>query len=91
MNPVEEVKAQGILKPGDYGWWKVWGAQPKDIQPGDVVMVKGDEDWTEITGLFLSNAHPVRLGFWGEGGNRFTIGALCPVVVLRRGTHNMLA
>lgn len=89
---VAELEAQGVLQPGDEGWWKVWGARPYDIKVGDLV---GSNDgdkvvWDLIDATFTAKAAPVRVGLSSDG-NQFTIGGGCPVVVLRRGTKNTLA
>jgi hypothetical protein len=38
------LEAQGSLQPGQEGWWKVWGASVRDVQPGDIVMLKYADD-----------------------------------------------
>jgi hypothetical protein len=85
-----ELEVQGVLQPGQEGWWKVWGANVTHIRTGDVVHFKGDEGWVFIEDTFEAKAAPIRRGFVSNG-ERFTMGVLVPVVVLRRGTHNFLA
>lgn len=91
---VARFEAQGKLQPGDEGYWKVWGARPRHIRAGDIVMSKNDGDDSvetyEVEELFLAKAHPMRIGLVVKG-ERTTIGALCPIVLVRWGTHNMLA
>jgi hypothetical protein len=89
---VAEFEAQGVLQPGDEGWWKVWGAGTRHIRPGDIVMHKCDgEVLTEyVTDTFTAKAAPLRVGVV-IGGERVTLGALVPIVLLRRGTRNTLA
>ena len=36
----EALNGQGTLRPGQEGWWKVYGAQASDVQAGDLIMVK---------------------------------------------------
>jgi hypothetical protein len=86
---LRQVEAQGVLQPGTEGWWKVWGARVSDIRPGDLVLSGGDNA-DLIEGTFEAKAAPVRVGFIADG-ERFTLGALVPVIVLRRSTHNLLA
>lgn len=91
MTAIDELEAQPVLQPGESGWWKVWGAQPRHIQAGDIILLDPVGDWIEVKGLFPSKAAPVRVGLIDANDAMFTIGALCPIVLMRRGTHNMLA
>ena len=87
-----EFEAQPALQPGSPGWWKVWGAQPRHIRARDLVMSKADGevqvDLVERT--FEARSAPMRVGYVVDG-EELTIGALVPIVLLRRGTHNTLA
>jgi hypothetical protein len=90
------LDAQGILQPGQEGYWQVWGARASDIRHADLVMVKGRDGqvreyavaepapWGDIRDI----AYP---RFRDESGELFSVGALQPVVVLRRGTRHTLA
>jgi len=86
----QQAQAQGTLKPGAEGWWRVWGAGVGHVRPGDLVLLPGDVP-TLITGRWDCRAAPVRAGFVSAEGDRFTLGALARLVILRRGTHNTLA
>ena len=88
-----EVETQGRLAPGTRGWWQVWGAGVRDVRAGDLVLGKredGDQQAMLIDELYDSPLAPMRQGFMADG-ERFTLGALCPIVLLRRGTHHTLA
>ena len=87
MGATETLEAQGELQPGDQGYWKVWGARPNDIRVGDIVMTDGSED--QVAEIDRSDI--VRVRIVTTTGDRFSLGALCPVIVLRWGTHNTLA
>ena len=39
-----KLEAQGDLKPGDQGYWEVWGARAMDIRPGDLVLMRWSQD-----------------------------------------------
>lgn len=85
-----EFEAQGAIQPGTPGWWKVWGARPQHIRKGDLLLLP--ENGTElIADTFVAKAAPLRFGFVNAEGDRFTIGALAPIVLLRRSDHNVLA
>lgn len=84
------IEAQGRLEPGQPGYWKVWGASAHNIRPGDVVLLDPDGDFELVDDVFTAKAAPIRVGLVIRG-ERTTIGALCPVIVLRQGTHNTLA
>lgn len=91
-----ELAAQGTLKPGESGWWKVWGASVCDIRPGDAVGFRSDPvdtdsaEWHFVEDTFQAKSWPIR---WGivEDGERYTLGALCPIVLLRKGDRNTLS
>jgi hypothetical protein len=85
-----QAEAQGTLQPGEQGWWKVWGARAANVQPGDLLLLAGQEP-TLIADTFTAKAAPMRIGLVSAEGERFTIGALADVIVLRPGTHNTLA
>ena len=84
---VKELEAQGVLQPGESGWWKVWGANIHSAKVGDLVITKEYEFLIED--VFEAKAHPVRRGFVVDG-KRITMGALVPCVVMRQETKNTL-
>jgi hypothetical protein len=82
-------------EPGTWGFWEVWGAVPRDLRPGDVLLCKvRDTDETsvdyvaEVVGLGPSGA---RLNYVNQDGKTMSIGLLAPVVVVRWGTHGTLS
>lgn len=98
MNAAEaiaEFEAQGTLQPGEEGWWKVWGARIHNVRSGDIMLCK-DADTGEVVTEFIEEIRPaggwagMRLLYVAEGVNR-SIGALAPIIVVRKGTHNTLA
>lgn len=86
----EVLDAQPRLQPGEEGWWKVWGARPHNVRAGDAVVLDADEGWLYVQETYEPKTAPMRVG-WVVDGERMTYGALAPVVVLRRETHNTLA
>jgi hypothetical protein len=92
----EALNGQGTLRPGQEGWWKVYGAQASDVQAGDLIMVKPRD--AEITEHAITRIVPedgmrgaMFLRFIDAAGEDLRIGRLCPVIVLRKGTQNTLA
>jgi len=87
-----EAEAQGPLKPGDEGWWKVWGARPQDVRAGDMVLWQDSQGQEAmlIEECFQSKAWPMRQG-WIVEAEPLTFGSLAQIVLLRRGTCNTLA
>lgn len=84
----DEIEAQPVLHPGDYGWWKIYGATTRNILPGDYVICKdGDE-------FYVQDTYPredfIRVGVVIDGV-RSSIGILHPIVLLRKGTRATLA
>jgi hypothetical protein len=93
MSAVTEFETQGKLEAGTEGWWQVWGASPHHIKGGDIILTKGsgdDIDTLYVEDTFTAKAAPMRVGIV-INGNKETLGALCPIILLRRGTHNTLA
>ena len=95
----DQLAAQGDLQPGEEGYWQVWGARVGDIKPGDLVMLKYS-DAPEPSEYQVAEAAPrgdghlmdtVRPRFLATSGELFTVGALQPIVVLRKGTRHTLA
>lgn len=84
------LERMGQLQPGEPGLWKVWGARVADIRPGDVVLDDPAGDFFEVEALFEAKAAPLRVGIV-VAGERQTLGAMCPVIVLRWGTGHTLA
>lgn len=97
MPPVTTaLDAQGTLEPGQTGYWRIYGARISDARPGDLLMVKPkDGEITEheikeiVTESGMLSAMYVR--FIDVTGEDIRIGRLCPVIVLRKGTHHVLA
>lgn len=90
---VAAFEDQGSLDPGTEGFWKVWGATPHTVLPGDLILIKDLGEVTEelIAEVFEAKAYPARAGFINAEGETFTYGALAPLVVLRWGTRHILA
>ncbi len=102
----DALDAQGTLQPGTEGYWKVWGARASDIRPGDLVMVKNQDNviseyevldyaprGREGTMMDLIRPRfraPAKSAGAGTG-QLFSVGAMQAVVVLRKGTHHTLA
>jgi hypothetical protein len=90
----EALVTQGRLAPGERGWWQVWGACVRDIEPGDLVMCKDRDDPVIhimlITGTFEANCNGIRMGFI-SADKQITLGVGCPIILLRGGTRNTLA
>lgn len=95
----DALGSQGAIQPGTQGWWRVWGATVNDIQAGDLIMVgtKADDGSHVITEHHVVTIVPedgikgaIYLHITNDGGERW-IGRMCPVQVLRQGTHNTLA
>lgn len=92
----EALEAQGRLQPGTEGWWQVWGASSRDVRAGDMVMViwgKGtpDEEFAEYLIDEILDREIVAPKFKSSEGETFRIGALQPIILMRRGTHHTLA
>jgi hypothetical protein len=99
------LNAQCALKPGDEGYWKVWGARAIDIRPGDLVMSGWkDEDYDnngvihhaeyEVTEMALFDAptmNSIRVGFIATTGKFGSVGMMQPMQLVRWGTHHELA
>lgn len=81
------IEAQPILQPGEAGWWRVYGATPRDIRPGDYVMERDGEYLVQDTFIAKSVA---RVGIVVDG-ERITLGLLYPIVLLREGIKNTLS
>lgn len=77
------------LPPGTPGWWRIWGARPCDIRPGDAVCDDSAEGFWLCQDVYLAKNSPLRCGVVIDGA-RVSLGALSPVVVLRYGTHHTL-
>lgn len=94
---VRDYEAQGVLQPGDEGWWQLWGARPMHLQAGDLFCWKpGDGSGSVSPWLEVDRCEPTMFGMkvWtvNEVDQRpWSIGDWCIVAVVRRGTHNMLA
>lgn len=90
---VAEFLCQSTLQPGEEGWWRVWGASARDIRAGDIVCTKDSSDYPDVAFVeetFTARSHPIRVGIVVEG-QRQTLGALVPILLVRKGTHNTLS
>jgi hypothetical protein len=89
------LDAQGVLQPGEEGFWQVWGASIRDVCVGDLIMVKWsnpDRTTAEITEHEVAEVRrDIPLGVTDTEGNRFRIGALQQFRLFRKGTHNTLS
>lgn len=95
MNSAEalaQFEAQDTLQPGEEGWWKVYGATVRNARKGDLILSKVDDEIvpTLVEDTFKAKAYPMRAGIICDGA-KCTFGALSAIVLMRRGTHNMLA
>ncbi len=97
----DALDAQGALQPGTEGWWQVYGARAQDVRPGDMIMMQSS-DQPEPVEFQVQDYAPrdapgkdlrdvVRPRFLATDGTHRHIGALQPIVVLRRGTRHTLA
>jgi hypothetical protein len=85
------IEAQPVLHPGDEGWWRVYGARPRDIRPGDFVMTPDDLDGFLVDDVFVNDAwRGIRTGIVVDG-ERQSIGTYCPIVLLRQASRAALA
>lgn len=116
----EIINGQGRLKPGEEGYWRVWGASARDVQPGDIVVLRyadgeageyevgeyAPREAREVDGRPNTALDDMRArGHTGGGlsmdqirprwratdGELFTIGAMQPIALLRKSTHNILS
>jgi hypothetical protein len=86
-----DIEAQPRLAAGEEGWWKVYGASPRDIQAGDFVLTRDDTDGFLVDDVYVNEAwRGIRTGIVVDG-ERQSIGTYCPIVLLRRGTKATLA
>jgi hypothetical protein len=94
------LDSQGSMRPGTQGWWKVWGARLSDVKAGDMIMVGTKaEDGSHVisehtvTSIIREDglAGVMYFTFTDQAGERHSYGVLCPVQVVRQGTHNTLA
>lgn len=84
----------GVLKPGQPGYWQVWGARANDVEVGDLLMVRWDaKDGTheikEYEVAAITYGFPTKVR--ATDGRKFWLGALQHIIVLRYGDHNTLA
>jgi len=87
----------GPLAPGQEGFWKIWGAGARDVQAGDLVLVRwADEDGGHHIEEYaiaarLDEGNGIAPKFAAESGEIFRLGMLQRIVVLRWGTGNTLS
>ena len=89
------LDAQGVLQPGEEGYWKIWGAHARDVQVGDLLMVRwnkadGSHEIGEYEIAELLDDEVIAPKFRATDGRTFRIGALQKIVLLRKGTHHTL-
>lgn len=106
----EIINSQPALQPGQDGYWRVWGASVRDVQAGDIVLLKYADgeaceyevdayaprgnDHDTVTQAFrgVGNLNDqIRPRFRATDGELFTIGALQPMALIRKSTHNILS
>lgn len=87
----DRLDAQGVLKPGESGLWKVWGARARHIQPGDYLMLKWGDEVAQHVVADVDHSEPIAARVTAVDGTSFRVGALQPIVLLREDTHNLLA
>jgi hypothetical protein len=85
------LDAQGVLAPGQPGYWQVWGADARHIQAGDLVLSKTPDGVMHEDVILEAGRRPIGAYVLTEAGEDFTLGALVRIVILRQGTHNTLA
>jgi hypothetical protein len=87
----------GVLQPGQEGFWKIWGASARDVEAGDLIMVR----WEAKDGSHELKEHALQARlpegdgiapkFQAESGEIFRLGMLQKIVLLRWGTGNTLS
>lgn len=116
----EIINSQPALQPGQDGYWRVWGASVRDVQAGDIVLLKyadGEACEYEVDAYaprearvidgrpntahddMMARGHTggglsydqLRPRFRATDGELFTIGALQPMALIRKSTHNILS
>ena len=88
----EILDAQGVLQPGEKGFWKVWGARIYNIRAGDLLMFKGRDGTTQECQVeSVDHTEIVCPKVVATDGREFRLGALMPIILLRQETHNILA
>jgi hypothetical protein len=91
------LEDQGVLQPGQDGYWPVHGARVADIRSGDLVMARGSEGPTRE--YVITEAIPPDGGmadgcaprFVTSAGDTIRLGHLMAVAISRKGTHRTLA
>lgn len=85
-------ESQPKMAPGTEGYWQVWGARARHARAGDIVISKSEDNTVVdyVAETFVAKSLG-RVGIIDGNGERFTIGQLAPVVLVRWGTHNTLA
>ena len=99
----DQEDAKGALKPGDEGWWPVWGARAIDIRPGDLVMSgwkdrddprvihHAEYEVVEMASFAQPAMNSIRVGFIDSTGTFCSVGMLQAMQLRRWGTGNKLA
>ena len=93
MPLTEALEAQGRLEPREPGWWQVWGASARHIQPGDLLMVKwaADDDAIEEIEVIEVEDHLCGKRILRSTGKTAVIGHIQPIRLFRQGTKHTLA
>jgi hypothetical protein len=103
MQRLYDQEDAGNVKPGNMGWWRVWGARAMDIKPGDLVICgwKDKDDlninhYAEYEVMEMAKfTHPtmntIRVGFITSTGKFASVGMLQAMQMVRWTDGNKLA
>jgi hypothetical protein len=97
----DQEDEHGTLKPGQEGWWPVWGARAVDIRPGDLVLSgwkdennvihHAEYEVAEMASFTAPTMNSIRVGFIDSTGKFGSVGMLQTMKLFRRATGNKLA
>jgi hypothetical protein len=101
---MSRLESQGTLKPGDEGYWRVWGSHALDIKPGDLILCAWKDSDNpavihhaeyEVVQLAPWPDKPImngcRVRFLATNGEYESVGMLQPMELYRPGTGNYLS
>jgi hypothetical protein len=108
VSPVSAlIDAQGILQPGEPGYWQIWGANITHAEEGDLLLVRWEDKETPpnvtIGEYIIASIDPdppwcpvitaasTTDPPYPPNGERFRVGMGQRITLLRQGTHNTLA
>ena len=105
MQRLYDQEDAGDVKPGDKGWWRVWGARAFDIRPGDLVMSGWKDDGEdgeiimrhaeyevmEMASFTQKTMNTLRVGFIASNGKFGSVGMMQPMQLVRWTDGNKLA